>query len=162
MIMFVNSIEKKLNSVDSAVMKLVANRRNPVIEDAASAISGLCSPVNIIIYLSVSALAAPGIFLDLSINIAAVWTVVYGLKYIFSRERPEGNVEAGLTASFPSAHAATAFTLAPVLSQTMEPAAPLLYLTGFCVASARIYLQSHYLSDVAVGSFLGLAISAIL
>jgi membrane-associated phospholipid phosphatase len=58
--------------------------------------------------------------------------------------------------SYPSAHAATSFAGARVLSAAL-PAAPL-YGTALAIAISRPYLGIHYPSDVLAGAALGAAI----
>ncbi|MFQ3275576.1 MAG: membrane-associated phospholipid phosphatase [Candidatus Nanohaloarchaea archaeon] len=162
MLMFTRYLKEKVISFDNKVIRLVANRRKPILVDLATGFSSLCSPINIALYLLITASISSALATQFIIEISAVWATVYGIKYLVSRDRPEGNIEAGLTASFPSAHAATAFTLAPLFSQILEPAALLLYTAALLVATSRIYLQSHYLSDVVAGSAIGIIISAVL
>jgi len=90
--------------------------------------------------------------------------VVYGLKALFHRARPEATF-ASLGYSFPSGHAFAAVTLYGMLAywlmQRAEPshriwigsgAALLILLIGF----SRVFLGVHYLSDVAAGFAAGL------
>lgn len=58
--------------------------------------------------------------------------------------------------SFPSGHSVTAFALAYVLSQTYPKWSPLFYALATLVAFSRVYLGSHFLSDVVAGAALGL------
>lgn len=155
-------VSGKIQAVDQALMRIVANRRNPVLEDIFTALSALCSPLNVLIYLILTGFTQPALFQDFAIHIGATWFTVYTIKFLVSRERPEGNLEAGLTASFPSAHSATAFLLAGLLSQIFLNASPLLYTLAALVAFSRIYLQTHYLSDTAFGSLIGIAVFLLL
>ena len=80
--------------------------------------------------------------------------VVEGLRISVGRPRPGG--EAGrANASFPSGHAAGAFSLAWVLSRRWRRLAPGWWALAGVVAWSRVYLDRHYLSDVACGAVLG-------
>lgn len=140
-------------------MKFIANRRNPVVEDAAANISGLCAPINILILLSALFLIDYRLFHQLLIKMGAAWILIHSAKIWISRERPKGNLETGITASFPSGHSATAFVLAGFLSQIFAAASPLIYSIAILVALSRLYLQSHYLSDVSAGSLIGILLT---
>jgi membrane-associated phospholipid phosphatase len=64
--------------------------------------------------------------------------------------------------SFPSGHAATAFSAAIVLT-ILYPRWRILFLfSGALIAFSRILLTQHYVSDVIAGSFLGIITSILL
>jgi undecaprenyl-diphosphatase len=103
-----------------------------------------------------------------STAVAAAGLAVMLLKETFDRARPplaDSSIEAvGLlpsSASFPSGHAATAFAAAVAVG-IVHPRLrrPLLALAAL-VAVSRVYLGVHFLSDVLVGSLLGVAIGAV-
>lgn len=89
--------------------------------------------------------------------------IVYGLKALFHRARPE-TAFAALGYSFPSGHAFAAVTLYGMLAYWLARGIPryrgwiwaaailLVLLIGF----SRIYLGVHYASDVAAGFAAGL------
>jgi len=58
--------------------------------------------------------------------------------------------------SFPSGHSVTSFALAYVLSLTYPKGSPVFYGLATTVALSRVYLASHFLSDVVGGAALGL------
>lgn len=117
--------------------------------------------------LSLEALSLDALSLDaLSLLLAAAGGqgVVYGLKALFHRARPEA-VFASLGYSFPSGHSFAAVTLYGMLAYWLargqeRPRAVgvwgagvlLILLIGF----SRIYLGVHYASDVAAGFAAGL------
>ena len=79
--------------------------------------------------------------------------IVYGIKGIAQRERPDGGQY-----SFPSGHSATTFATATVLWNRLgwKVGLPAYLLAGY-VATSRVPDQRHYASDVAFGSAIGLA-----
>jgi membrane-associated phospholipid phosphatase len=161
MLMFARYMKELIGSLDRKVIAFAANRRNPVIENISTGISGLCSPVNVLIYMLISYQINYSFFTQFLKEMTAVWLVVYGVKLIVSRERPEGNTEIRLTASFPSGHSAAAFVLAGLLTPVFGTPYLLYSLAGL-VAASRIYLQSHYLSDVTIGSLIGILLTSII
>jgi membrane-associated phospholipid phosphatase len=61
--------------------------------------------------------------------------------------------------SYPSAHAASSFAAARVLSEVL-PATPL-YVAAGLMAATRPYIGVHYPSDVLAGALLGLAVAEL-
>jgi len=90
------------------------------------------------------------------------------LKRLFCRARPLTEVagqfftafpclgEGYRLISFPSGHAVTAFALAYVLSLAYPKGSFVFYLLASMVAFSRVYLASHFLSDVVAGAAVGL------
>ena len=64
-----------------------------------------------------------------------------------------------ITSSFPSGHAASAFTAAMLLSDS--PLAPAYFVLAGLVATSRVYVKMHHASDVLVGAALGVAMGAV-
>jgi membrane-associated phospholipid phosphatase len=66
--------------------------------------------------------------------------------------------------SFPSMHAMASFAAATALSQEMKARhtrdrkilSPLLYIAATATPAARLYLDEHWASDIALGAFLGI------
>ena len=80
-------------------------------------------------------------------------TIFQSLKYITHRERPDGSDNL----SFPSAHAADAFTVATVFSHYYgwKWGIPL-YAAAGLIAVSRVEHGQHWPSDVAAGATIGL------
>lgn len=105
-----------------------------------------------------------GTYLRLGFALAATEVINASLKIAVGRPRPPVGELPALAAvrsqrSFPSAHAATSFAAARILSQVLSPAP--LYLTASTMALSRPYLGVHYPSDAVGGLFLGLAIGSL-
>ncbi len=81
--------------------------------------------------------------------------VTYAMKYTIGRERPDESSND----SFPSGHAAQTFATAAVLARYfgMWAAVPAFGVASFVVAS-RLNQRRHYVSDVAFGAGLGVAV----
>lgn len=98
----------------------------------------------------------------LSVVSLASGQIVSGLlKALVNRERPEGTVPSRWNSSFPSGHAAGAFSLATVLSSKYPRLRIPLYIFATTIGISRVYLGSHYPSDVLVGAFIGYICSKI-
>jgi undecaprenyl-diphosphatase len=127
-----------------------------------------------LLWLSIGALRAaragdPAI----ALRLGAIMGIDSGLtngpiKQIFRRVRPELDdfddklpygMHRPITSSFPSGHAASAFTAATVLAG--GPATPLLYALAGMVAVSRVYVRMHHASDIIAGAALGLAMGAV-
>jgi undecaprenyl-diphosphatase len=92
-----------------------------------------------------------------------------GLKLLTDRPRPyvahpeqHPLTNPVLDVSFPSGHAATAFAGATALARFLPGSAVPLYLVAAAVAWSRVYVGAHYVSDVIVGSALGVATTLLL
>jgi membrane-associated phospholipid phosphatase len=90
------------------------------------------------------------------------------IKACFRRVRPvddrpaDGPLPYGMhrpiSSSFPSGHAASAFTAAMLLADS--PAAPLWFSLAAVVAASRVYTRMHHASDVLAGAAVGIAMGA--
>ena len=91
------------------------------------------------------------------------------IKLCFRRVRPENDslpdeplpygMHRPISSSFPSGHAASAFTVAMLLRDS--PLAPVYFVLAALVATSRVYVKMHHASDVLVGAALGIAMGAV-
>jgi membrane-associated phospholipid phosphatase len=91
------------------------------------------------------------------------------IKAMFRRVRPatdhppEGPLPYGMhrpvTSSFPSGHAASAFTAATLLAG--GPATPVWFALAAAIASSRVYTRMHHTSDIVAGAALGIALGTV-
>src|SRR6266436_4611732 len=86
---------------------------------------------------------------------------VYGMKYAFGRERPlqdsyQGKFFQG-GVSFPSEHAAAAWSIASVIAHEYPGPLTSIFVYGLAsaVSASRITAKQHFPSDVLVGSAIG-------
>ena len=99
--------------------------------------------------------------LRLLLVVAGGQFVIYGLKALFHRARPEAAF-ASLGYSFPSGHAFTAVALYGMLAYWMTCAAPrrwvwpVVILLVLLIGFSRVYLGMHYATDVLAGYTSGL------
>jgi undecaprenyl-diphosphatase len=88
------------------------------------------------------------------------------IKNLYERARPPDALVETTSFSFPSGHAVAGAAIAVAAVIVLVPAGPArrnleMLAAGFAVAMAlsRVYLRAHYLSDVAAGAALGIAVA---
>ena len=90
-----------------------------------------------------------------------------GIKRLFNRPRPvtiaprPHALRTPMTSSFPSGHASAAFTAAGVLAQRDPELRPIVYALAVFVATSRVHVKIHHLSDVVAGAALGAVFARI-
>jgi undecaprenyl-diphosphatase len=100
--------------------------------------------------------------LQVLLAIAGLAAVVLAIKFVFRRQRPEGEWGSLYRMtdphSFPSGHAARAFLLAALVTAWgPEWLVPVIVVWAPLVALARVAMGLHYVSDIVGGALLGLA-----
>lgn len=101
-------------------------------------------------------------------SVALTGTLIYGLKYLGQRERPDnadnafdwnGPSGGDTNSAFPSGHAGNAFAMATVVAETYgddHPWVPwLAYPVAGLTALGRVNAERHWASDVFMGAALG-------
>ncbi len=92
--------------------------------------------------------------------------VTFVIKNVFHRQRPVIHSKTYFTCpadySFPSSHAATAFSAALILSAYDKKRRTFYYLIAALISLSRIYLECHYLLDVIAGGIIGSGISRLI
>ena len=147
--------------LDGRVVRIFASVQHPGITYLMTWLSNLSSLIIIVILTSLF------LFEEkkkkwikvLWISALAAQAITWLLKLLISRPRPgifDGRML--LDYSFPSGHAAVAFTLVPVLSREFPELKWFWILFAALVALSRLYLGVHYLSDAIFGAVLGYAI----
>lgn len=93
------------------------------------------------------------------------FVITYVIKEIVARPRPGLEISTLVLGasghSFPSAHAAIAFTLAVLLSRYYPKYKIAFYTIAVLTALSRIYSGSHYLTDVIAGAVLGVMVGCL-
>ena len=101
--------------------------------------------------------------LPLGLGIISSYAITYLLKFVIARPRPLGismNFLLNLPDySFPSAHAAVAFAMLPILNKEHPKGKWLWIIFVLFIAFSRIYIGVHYLSDVVTGALIGYFVS---
>jgi membrane-associated phospholipid phosphatase len=147
-------------TVDHAVQDWVQLNTRPALDPAARVLTDVGRP-----WVVLSLLAGIAVF-DRTAGTATAGrallalvptnAAVEGLKRLTFRARPDGEHKRS-NASFPSSHAANAFTLAAVLAGRWRRLAPAFYAFATGVALSRVVLNRHFLTDIVVGAAIGLA-----
>jgi len=103
----------------------------------------------------VSGAAGRAFVLEAALALLPVNVAVESLKWTVNRTRPDGDRHRR-NSSFPSSHAANAFTVAAVITRRWRRAAIPAWLAAGLVALSRLYLDRHWLSDVLFACLLAL------
>jgi membrane-associated phospholipid phosphatase len=101
------------------------------------------------------------------VSLAIGSAILHTLKTVLGRRRPRDELELNLFGfrafhfdlqhdSFPSGHALTIFCVAVIASAVMPAFAVLWFVVALYLALTRAFLNAHFLSDVFIGSGIGL------
>jgi len=136
--------------LDDAVRAWVQAHRTPALEAPMRFASDRARLVLIAGGAIALFIGAPGraFVLESVVALLPVNVAVEALKWGVNRTRPSGDTQRS-NSSFPSSHAANAFTIAAVITRRWRRAAIPAWLAATFVAASRVYLDRHWLSDVA-------------
>jgi undecaprenyl-diphosphatase len=163
----------RVQALDDAVDDWFDRIRGPLLDPLFYGLSSAAD--HGLLWLSLGSIRAavrgePAIALRLGICMGIESALTNGpIKMCFRRLRPDDDsapheplpygMHRPITSSFPSGHAASAFTAAMLLRDT--PLAPALFVVAALVAASRVYVKMHHMSDVLVGSAVGVAMGTI-
>lgn len=92
--------------------------------------------------------------------------IVFTLKIIFKKQRPNGNESVFIRKndpySFPSGHSARVWSIFSIISLNEQSVQPFFLLWAVLVSSSRIHLKLHHFTDVLAGTIIGLSISFLM
>jgi undecaprenyl-diphosphatase len=163
----------RVQALDVAVDAWVDRIRGPVLDPIFYGLSSAADHGLLWIAIG-SARAArrgdPAIAVRLGIDMGVESALTNGpIKLSFRRVRPQLDLQPHeplpygmrrpITSSFPSGHAASAFTAAMLLRDS--PLAALYFVLAAMTAFSRVYVKMHHASDVLVGSALGFTMGAV-
>ncbi len=147
-----------LQPLDDAARGWVQSLRRPVLELPMHAVSDK-SRVALVALAGVALVSGPvgrTFLAESALAMLPVNGAVEGLKWAVDRTRPDDQRDRR-NSSFPSSHAANAFTLAALLTRRWRRSAMPAWLAASAVAFSRLYLDRHWLSDVVGALLLALA-----
>ena len=147
-----------LQSLDDTMRAWVLTHQHPGTRQAMEVVSSK-SRVLLIGGAVVGLFAGPAgraFVAELAVALVPANLAVEGLKWSVWRTRPDGDRHRR-NSSFPSSHAANAFTMAAVLTRCWPRSALPAWLLAALVAFSRLYLNRHWLSDVLGSALLALA-----
>jgi undecaprenyl-diphosphatase len=163
----------RVHAFDLRVDALVERIRGPVLDPVFYGLSSAAD--HGMLWLLIGAARAardgdPGVALRMGAALGVESLLTNGpIKACFRRVRPDDDhppagplpygMHRPISSSFPSGHAASAFTAAMLLAG--GPATPMWFALAAAVAASRVYTQMHHASDVVAGAALGVAFGAI-
>lgn len=152
-----------IETVDVRIDKKMENYQDPILKQSMESITALGSlQLNMLYICLLLSTRNFNIAFHMFISLSIAALVVYSLKNFIKRKRPKNHVENIISqASFPSGHSAAVFSSATLLGYYFG-SNYIFYSVAIAVAISRIYLEDHYLSDVLVGSSIGLVIANII
>jgi undecaprenyl-diphosphatase len=149
-----------IGGLDERARAEVQGVRTPALERVMRAATDVGNPRNLFAVMVAVAVAGgpagPALVREVVVALLPANLVVEGLKRGVHRTRPDGSRDPA-NASFPSSHAANACALAAVVTRRWRRAGWIAWPAALLVAFSRMWLDRHYLSDVAVGILIGLA-----
>lgn len=155
-------------ALDPYASSLAAAVRNPFLDNIMEWFSHEISVFFILVVISAMFMyeeRKSKFIIPLLISFFVGLIVSYAFKFLIMRVRPEGIVYVTISIfdmmikfpdySFPSSHAALAFSVLPVLDREFRKVKYFWIFFSVIVAVSRVYLNYHYLSDVVAGCIIG-------
>jgi membrane protein DedA with SNARE-associated domain len=163
-----------LGAADDAAARMARDLRNDMLVDVAKAVTALGSlPVVAAVVLATAiAVAVRGRWTDVAVLVAGLglsYAAVHLTKAAYDRPRPPGSLVATDLSAYPSGHCVYAVALVACATVLVRAgtgwavrvgAVTVAIVLVVAVAVTRVYLGTHYLSDVVGGVALGAAVWA--
>lgn len=145
-----------LQSLDDAARTAVQGTRRPWLEPAMRFASDAGRPAMLggAVVALLSGAAGRAVLAEAVVVLVPVNLVVEVLKRATDRTRPDGT-HARSNAAFPSSHTANAFAVAFLLARRWRRSAVPVFAFAAWVGFSRLYLDRHWLTDVAAGAAIG-------
>jgi membrane-associated phospholipid phosphatase len=162
--------------VDPRLHAWAPHWKNPVVD----AVVGLINPIGagVTLLIACVVLAVMGRGLDYARLHDTAWLAALtfscagitelAIKHLVSRPRPDAGLASlavlgpGYTSdvdSFPSGHATSVFAVATIFASAYPRVTVPAYALAAAVALGRVYLERHYLSDIAAGAMIGVVVA---
>jgi len=145
-------------AVDDHAVRFFAGARAPILNEFMIVATNSLTVAIIAILIPVLLLWARGgkrWILPLVLSVVIAIGLTYLFKSVVARPRPEGGLIPETGFSFPSGHAATAFSVIPAFGRRFSRMKWLWAGFACFVGFTRLYVGVHYLSDVIFGGLLG-------
>lgn len=149
-------LKHKVEVLDNKTQKLISNYRNPLLIEFFQGITSLGSPPLVMLMISVLwSVGETPTAQTLLLGFLISGTIVRIIKKTTNKTRPENHTGTFYSEkSFPSGHSTSSFMTATVLNHFYNK--PLAFFTlAATVATSRIYLDDHYLTDIIAGAVTG-------
>ena len=168
----VTRLADRVHALDLAIDDWVDRVRSPALDPVFYGLSSAAD--HGLVWLGIGALASarggdPGVFVRLGTAIGVESALTNGpIKLCFRRVRPildepheplPYGMHRPVTSSFPSGHAASAFTAAVVLAGS--PFTPAYFALATAIAASRVYVRLHHTSDIVAGAALGVGLGLV-
>jgi undecaprenyl-diphosphatase len=164
-----------LGAADDGAARMARDLRNDMLVEVAKAITAFGSlPVVAAVVLATAiAVAIRGRWTDVAVLAAGLglsYAAVHLTKAAYDRPRPPGSLVATDLSAYPSGHAVYAVSLIACATVLVRAGTGWAVRVGavaiaialvVAVATTRVYLGAHYLSDVVGGVALGVAVWAL-
>jgi len=170
----VTDVFERVHEIDAQIEKRIEPHRSPALDALFYRLSSAAD--HGLLWFALGTVRAARtrdakVALRVALVLGAESALTNGLvKSLFNRVRPPDHFEHDgplpydmrrpITTSFPSGHAATAFTAATLLSHGTK-LGPLYFSLAALVASSRVYVRMHHTSDVVAGALLGLCLGQV-